>query len=114
MFFTRKSCDNSQRCPPFFEVGGMVITEAMMIVPSPLEGEELYTQMGFFVQTILADRYFHRRELRLVSLESSSRGEYGIKKIFYFRFLQGVIEVQTSEKSRVNSGVFIHIFRKLC
>ena len=29
----------------------------------PLVGEELYTQMGFFVQSNLADRYIHRREL---------------------------------------------------
>ena len=34
-----------------------------------LVGEEVYTQMGFFVQTILADRYNHRRELWVVSLE---------------------------------------------
>ena len=56
-----------------------------LIVPTPLEGgrEELYTQMGFFfVQSILADRYIHRRELRLVSLEILSSLEYGIKKIF--------------------------------
>ena len=46
-------------------------------------GEELYTQMGSFFQTILADRYIHRRELRPVSLESSSSVEYGIKKIFF-------------------------------
>ena len=26
-------------------------------------GEELYTQMGFFVQSISADRYIHRREM---------------------------------------------------
>ena len=45
-------------------------------------GEELYTQMSFFVQSILADRYIHRTELRLVSLESLSSVEYGIKKIF--------------------------------
>ena len=51
--------------------------------------------MGFFfVQSILADRYIHRRELRLVSLESLSSVEYGIKKILLiFVFLQGVIEV---------------------
>ena len=36
----------------------------------------------FFVQSILADRYIHRRELRLVSLESLSSVEYGIKKTF--------------------------------
>ena len=34
--------------------------------------------MGFFVQSILAGRYIHRRELRLVSLESFSSVEYGI------------------------------------
>ena len=49
-------------------------------------GEELYTQMVFFVQTVLADQCIHRRELRLVSLESSSSLEYGIKKIFLLFF----------------------------
>ena len=34
-----------------------------IFVPTLLRGEELYTQMGFFVQTILADRYNNRREL---------------------------------------------------
>ena len=38
-------------------------TIMLMIVPTPLEGEELYTQMGFFVQTILTDRYTHCPEL---------------------------------------------------
>ena len=47
-----------------------------------MSGEELYSQMDFFVQTILSDRYIHRRQLRLVSLESLSSVEYGIKKIF--------------------------------
>ena len=55
--------------------------------------------MGFFVQTIVVDRYIHRRELRLVSLESLSSVVYGNKKIFfYFRFLQGLIGVLTFEK----------------
>ena len=85
----------------------------MLFDTTPLEGGTIYSN-GFFVQTIFADRYDHRRELRLVSLESWSRIEYGIKKIFYFRFLQGVTEVSTSEKSRVNSAVFIHIFRNFC
>ena len=32
-----------------------------IIVPSHISGgEELYTQMGFIVQSILADRYNHR------------------------------------------------------
>ena len=43
-----------------------------LIVSTNMWGEELYTEMGFFVQTILTDRYIHRTELRLVSLESSS------------------------------------------
>ena len=39
------------------------IYTVLLIVPTPtLVGrEELYTQMGFFVQSILADRYNHRR-----------------------------------------------------
>ena len=49
----------------------------------PLEGGgTIYSTGFFFVQSILADRYIHRRELRLVSLESSSSVEYEIKKIF--------------------------------
>ena len=43
----------------------------------------------FFVQTILADRYIHRRELRLVSLESSSSVKFGIKKIFLIFLFYG-------------------------
>ena len=45
--------------------------------------------MGFFGQSILADRYIHRRELRLVSLESLSSVEYKIKNIFQFSFFTG-------------------------
>ena len=60
---------------------------AHIFVPTHLEGggeegEELYTQMHFFVQSVLAVRYIHRRELRLVSLESLSSVEYGNKKSF--------------------------------
>ena len=54
-----------------------------VIVPTPLEGGgTIYSNGFFFVQSIFADRYIHRRELRLVSLESSSSVEYGIEKIF--------------------------------
>ena len=54
-----------------------------LIVPTPLEGGgTIYSTGFFFVQSIFADRYIHRRELRLVSLESSSSVEYGIKNIF--------------------------------
>ena len=58
-------------------------------VPTPLEGGTIYSN-GFFVQSILADRYIHRREVRLVSLESLSSVEYGTKKIFLiFVFFTG-------------------------
>ena len=71
-----------------------VDTLLLMFAPL-LRGEELYTQMVFFVQTIFADQYIHRRELGLVSLERSSSVECGIKKIFFIFliFLQGVTEV---------------------
>ena len=54
----------------------------LIIVPTPLEGEGTIHSNGFFVQSILADRYIHRRELRLVSLESLSSVEYGIETFF--------------------------------
>ena len=58
-----------------------------IFVPTPLEGGgELYTQPGFFVQSVLADRYINRRELRLVSLESLSSVEYENKKILLIFF----------------------------
>ena len=49
-------------------------------------GGTIYSNGFFFVQTILADRYIHRGELRLVSLERVSSVEYGIKKILNFVF----------------------------
>ena len=57
-----------------------------------IRGQELYTQKGFFIRRIFADRYIHRRELRLASLESWSSVEYELKNI-NFRSGQGVIEV---------------------
>ena len=53
-----------------------------LFVPTPLEGEGTIYSNGFFVQSFSADRYIHRRELRLVSLESLSSAECGTKKIF--------------------------------
>ena len=53
-----------------------------IFVPTHLEGEGTIYSNGFFVQTILADRCIHCRELRPVSLESFSSVEYGIKNIF--------------------------------
>ena len=75
-----------------------------------LRGEELYTQLGFFVQSILADRYIHRRELRLVSLESLSSVEYGVKKIFLIFFLTGRYRGLNLRENKVNSVDFIHLF----
>ena len=55
----------------------------IFFVPTPLEGGRNYIlKWVFFVQSILSDRYIHRRELRLVSTESLSSVEYRIRKIF--------------------------------
>ena len=66
----------------FIILRDIFVTSLVYLFRPFLRGEEVYTQMGFFVQTIFADRYIHRRELRLVLLGSSSSVEYGIKKIF--------------------------------
>ena len=72
----------------------MILLRFPFFVPTPLEGGgTIYSNGFFFVQSIFADRYIHRRELRLVSLESSSSVEYEIKRFFSFRLLQGNIEV---------------------
>ena len=44
-------------------------------------GEELYTQMDFFVQSILTNRYIHCRVV-IGIIKSLSSAEYGIKRIF--------------------------------
>ena len=55
--------------------------------------------MGFFVESISADLYIHRRELRLVSLEIMSGVEYGIKKIFLvFVFNKEISRFKLSRK----------------
>ena len=38
--------------------------------------------MGFFVQSILADRYIHRREMRVVSLKISSSKHSKLKRYY--------------------------------
>ena len=53
-----------------------------IIVPTPLVGGRNYILKWVFFQSILADPYIHRREMWVVSLKSSSRVEFGIKKIF--------------------------------
>ena len=57
--------------------------------------EELYTQMGFFVQSILAARYIHRREMWVVSLKNSSSLEFEIDKIFVnFAFFEELPRIE--------------------
>ena len=46
----------------------------------------IYSNDFFFVQTILADRFIHRREMLALSLKSSSSVEFEIKRFFYYRF----------------------------
>ena len=67
--------------------------------------------MGFFfADRIFADRYIHRRELRLVSSESSSSVEYGIKKIFLiFAFYRELSRFKLLRKL-VNSHCFYSYF----
>ena len=75
-----------------------------LIVPTPLVRGELYTQMGFFVQAIFADRYIYPREMWVVSFKSSSSEEFKIKKIdiwfFSWRY-RGL-------KFHVNTGYVVH------
>ena len=70
--------------------------------------EELYTQMGFFVQTILADRYIHRREMWVVSLKNWSSVKF--KKIFFAVsfFFRRVIEDWSFVWTRDSWHDFVH------
>ena len=72
----------------------------LFIVPTPLEGGgTIYSNWVFFVQSILADRYIHRREFRLVSLESLSSVEYVIKNFFLiFVFHREISRFKLSRK----------------
>ena len=89
--------------------------ENLIFVPTLLRGEELYTQMVFFVPWIFAARYIQRRELRLVSLEMSSSVEYGIIKIFLiFFFYRELSKFKLLRKEEWIHVVFIHIFRNFC
>ena len=64
---------------------------AIIFVPTHLRGRNyirgtIYSNGFFFVQSILADRYIHRREMWVVSLKSCSSVEFKIKKIFWISF----------------------------
>ena len=85
-----------------------------LIVPTPLEGEgTIYSNGFFFVQSILADRYIHRRELRLVSLESLSRVEYGIKKIFLIFIFNRELSRFKFRENSVNSVEILFTFSRI-
>ena len=79
-------------------------------------GRNYILKWVFFVQSIFAGRYIHRRELRLISLESSSSVEYGIKKIFLiFVLYRELSRFKLLKKVEwVNSRCFIHIFQNFC
>ena len=69
-----------------------------LIVSTPLVtcGGRNYTLNGvFFVQTILVNRHFHRREMWVVSLKSSSSVEFENKNTFWIHFFGGAYEVQS-------------------
>ena len=54
-----------------------------LFVPTPLVGGGTIYSNGFlFVQRISSDRYFHGREMWVLSLKSSPSVEFKIKKIF--------------------------------
>ena len=73
--------------------------KADVVVPTPLEGGGTIYSTGFFLFRQFWPIDIFIVELRLVSLESLSSLEKGIKFFFLnFRFLQGVIEVYTFEK----------------
>ena len=66
----------------------------------------------FFVQTIFADRYNHRRELWAVSFESPSSVEYGIKNIFFILcFYREFSRFKFLWREEDIPLLFIHFFR---
>ena len=80
--------------------GQSITISTTLIVPTTLEvGRNYILIWVFFVQSILAYRYIHRRELRLVLLESLYSVEYGIKKIFLiFVFDRDISKFKLSRK----------------
>ena len=84
----------------------------IVLTPTLVGREILYTRKAFFVQSNLIDLYIHGRELCVVSLERTGILEYGIKKILFSNFFlkwsyQGL-------KFCEYSTVFIHFFSNFC
>ena len=67
--------------------------EWKFFVPTPLDGGRNYIlNWDFFVHTILADRYIHRRELWVLSLKNPSSLAYWITKIFWISFSRAIYQ----------------------
>ena len=87
-----------KNCASFVSNGSCCQMIYFLFRPLLRGGGTIYSN-GFFVQSILADRYIHRRELRLVPLEILSSVEYGIKKIFLiFVFYREISKLKLSRK----------------
>ena len=69
---------------PCWKVFHAVAARASVVYCSehPCGGRNYILKWVFFVQSILADRYIHRREMWVVSLKSASSVQFKIKKIF--------------------------------
>ena len=65
----------------------------------------------FFIQTILAGRHIHRKELRLVSLERPSSVEYRIENVFSIFFFYREL---SRFKVFTFSAIFDRIFVNFC
>ena len=76
----------------------------------PLEGGGTIHSNMFFVPWIFADRYIHRRELRLVSSESASSVGNGIKKIFLISVFYRELSRFKLLRKLVNSHCFYSHF----
>ena len=64
-----------------------------LIVPTPLEGwgGSIYSN-GFFVQSILTDRYIYRGVVSGIIKKPAQRRIQNLKDFYEFRFLQQVID----------------------
>ena len=79
----------------------LIMNETTLVVPTPLGGGgggRTIKSNVCFVQTILAGRYTHRREMRMVSLEILSSVEHGIKKFFIFVFYRELSRLKLLRK----------------
>ena len=88
MWFDKRDvvCDVEEKTLSVAYFYQLFLVISILLFRSHLWVEELYTQIcsdNFG----LADRYIQRREMRVVSLKSSSTVEFEIKKIFSFNFV---------------------------